>query len=66
MYSSLAKRTDITDLDQVKNELCRILNERKKLVTVFKFDSKRHRGNLEDAILESLFNGRYISFDNYL
>ena len=29
----------------------------KQLVTIFNFDSKRHNGNLEDAILEALFNG---------
>jgi hypothetical protein len=34
------------------------LNERKKLVTIFKFDSQRHKGNLEDAILEALLNGK--------
>ncbi|CAF4796963.1 unnamed protein product, partial [Rotaria sp. Silwood2] len=49
-------QTDITGLDEVKNELCRVLNERKQLGTIFKFNSKQHHGNLEDAILESLFN----------
>ncbi|CAF4288157.1 unnamed protein product, partial [Rotaria sp. Silwood2] len=57
-------RTDITGLDEVKNDLCRILNERKQLVTIFKFDSKRHHGNLEDAILESLFNAAKFSDDS--
>lgn len=31
------------------------------MITIFKFDSTRHHGNLEDAILESLFNGKYSS-----
>ncbi|CAF1368298.1 unnamed protein product [Rotaria sordida] len=60
----LAKaRADISGLDEVKNDLCRILNERKQLVTIFKFDSKRYRGNLEDAILEILFNAAKFSGD---
>ena len=49
----------ITGLHEVIDNLCRVLNEHKQLVTIFKFDSKRHHGNLEDAILESLFNGKY-------
>ncbi|CAF3343708.1 unnamed protein product [Rotaria socialis] len=64
VHAILAKRTDIAGLDEVKNDLCRILNERRKLVTIFKFDSKRHRGNLEDAILESLFNAAKFSGDS--
>lgn len=45
-------------VDEVKGDLCRILNQRKKLVTIFKFDDKRrHHGNLEDAILEALLHG---------
>ncbi|CAF4259327.1 unnamed protein product, partial [Rotaria sordida] len=46
----------ITGLHEVIDNLCRVLNEHKQLVTIFKFDSKRHHGNLEDAILVSLFN----------
>ena len=45
-------------IDEVRADLCRVLNERKQLVTIFKFDSKRHHGFLEDAILESLLNGK--------
>ncbi|CAF3929782.1 unnamed protein product [Rotaria sp. Silwood2] len=56
-------RADIAGLDKVENDLCRILNERKQLVTIFKFDSKRYRGNLEDAILGSLFNAAKFSGD---
>ncbi|CAF4854401.1 unnamed protein product [Rotaria sp. Silwood1] len=60
----LAKaRTDISGLEKVEDDLCRILNERKKLVTIFTFDSKRYRGNLEDAILETLFNTAKFSGD---
>ncbi|CAF4548521.1 unnamed protein product, partial [Didymodactylos carnosus] len=31
------------------------------LVTIFKFDSKKHHENLEDAILEALFNAAKFS-----
>ncbi|CAF4050025.1 unnamed protein product [Rotaria sordida] len=54
----------ITGLHEVIDNLCRVLNERKQLVTIFKFDSKRHHGNLEDAILESLFNAAKSSDDH--
>jgi LEA14-like dessication related protein len=59
LFLSLAKAlVQNSWIDEVKVELCRILNERKKLVTIFKFDDKRrHHGNLEDAILETLLNG---------
>ncbi|CAF1207939.1 unnamed protein product [Rotaria sp. Silwood1] len=56
-------QTTITGLDEVKYELCRVLNERKQLVTIFMFNSKRHHRNLEDAILESLFNAAKFSDD---
>jgi hypothetical protein len=52
-------KTDNAWVDEVKTDLCRILNERKQLVTIFKFDSKRHNGNLEDAILEALINSKF-------
>lgn len=45
--------------DEIKDFLCRVVRERKHLITIFKFDSEKHRGNLEDAILEALFNGLY-------
>lgn len=45
--------------DEIKDFLCRVIRQRKHLITIFKFDSERHRGNLEDAILEALFNGLY-------
>ncbi|CAF4934917.1 unnamed protein product [Rotaria sp. Silwood1] len=54
----------ITELHEVIDNLCRVLNERKQLVTIFKFDSKRYHGNLEDAILESLFNAAKFSGDH--
>jgi hypothetical protein len=57
---SLSKaQADNKWVNDVKIDLCRVLNERHQLVTIFKFDSKRHNGNLEDAILEALFNGNY-------
>ena len=40
-----------------KSNLCQTLCRRKELVVIFEFDSPRHHGNLEDAILEALFNG---------
>ncbi len=43
----------------MKHDLCQVLCQRKQLVVIFEFVSKRHHGNLEDAILEALFNGRY-------
>jgi hypothetical protein len=43
----------------MKYDLCEVLRQRKQLVVIFEFVSKRHHGNLEDAILEALFNGRY-------
>jgi hypothetical protein len=47
-------------VDNIRDELCRILNERRELVTIFDFDSDRHHGKLQDAILEAVFNGLYI------
>lgn len=44
-------------LDETEDLLCRVIHQRKHLITIFKFDGERHRGNLEDAILEALFNG---------
>ncbi|CAF3743491.1 unnamed protein product [Rotaria sp. Silwood1] len=60
---NMIAQTTITGLDEVKYELCRVLNERKQLVTIFMFNSKRHHRNLEDAILESLFNAAKFSDD---
>ncbi|CAF1054224.1 unnamed protein product [Rotaria sordida] len=54
----------ITRLHEVIDNLCQVLHERKQLVTIFKFDSNRHHGNLEDAILESLFNATKFSDDH--
>ncbi len=44
-------------VDAVRDELCRILNDRHQLVTIFNFDNDRHHGKLEEAILEAVFNG---------
>jgi len=44
-------------VDAVREDLCRILNERHQLVTIFNFDNERHHGKLEEAILEAVFNG---------
>ena len=44
-------------VDEVKGEICEVLSERKHLVVIFQFESPRHHGNLEDAILEALING---------
>ncbi|UJR12701.1 hypothetical protein I4U23_016875 [Adineta vaga] len=57
-------RNDNVWIDEIKSDLCRVLNERHQLVTIFKFDSKKHNGNLEDAILEALFNAAKFSGDS--
>ncbi|CAF3943375.1 unnamed protein product [Rotaria sordida] len=57
-------RLHIKGFDKIKSDYCRILNERKKLVTIFKLDSQQYHGNLEDAILESLFNAAKFSVDD--
>ncbi len=44
-------------MDDIRNELCAVLNERIKLVTIFDFDSERHNGNLEEAMLDAVFSG---------
>ncbi|CAF0797093.1 unnamed protein product [Didymodactylos carnosus] len=65
MNQILAKATvDIKGIEEVKDDLCRILREKRMLVTIFKFDSKKHNGNLEDAILEALFNAAKFSGNN--
>ena len=51
-------KNDNAWIDEIKSDLCRVLSERHELVTIFKFDSKKHNGNLEDAILEALLNGK--------
>jgi hypothetical protein len=43
----------------MRYDLCQVLHQRKQLVVIFEFVSERHHGNLEDAILEALFNGGY-------
>ena len=43
----------------MRHDLCQVLCQRKQLVVIFEFGSERHHGNLEDAILEALFNGQY-------
>ena len=48
----------------MKDELCTVLRRRKQLVTIFKFDSEQYHGNLEDAILEALFNGNRSRLSN--
>lgn len=54
-----SRRNNNPWIDEVKNELCQILSQRKQLVVIFEFDSPRHHGILEDAILEALINGKY-------
>lgn len=59
---SFAKaKADNSWVDEIKDELRRTIEAKKQIVTVFKFDSKRHHGNLEDAILESLINGIHMN-----
>ncbi|CAF1166712.1 unnamed protein product [Adineta ricciae] len=56
-------KNDNAWIDEIKSDLCRVLSERHELVTIFKFDGKKHNGNLEDAILEALFNAAKFSGD---
>ena len=56
-FSFAKVREENAWVDEVKDDLCRVLHDRQQLVTIFKFDSKQHNGNLEDAILEALLNG---------
>ncbi|CAF1144352.1 unnamed protein product [Rotaria sordida] len=58
ILTSAKERSEIKSLDGVKNDLCNTLDLYKDLVTIFEFDGTRHRGNLEDAFLESLSNAR--------
>lgn len=44
-------------VDEIKDDLCQVLNQQKQLVVIFEFESQRHHGQLEDAILEAVFNG---------
>ncbi|CAF1027358.1 unnamed protein product [Adineta ricciae] len=53
-----------TWIDHIKDNLCDVLYHRKHLVVIFEFDSQRHHGNLEDAILEALFNATKFTNDN--
>lgn len=64
LSSSSLTKPENAWVDEVKADLCRVLNTRKQLVTIFKFDSKRHNGNLEDAILEALLNGKSLNSES--
>lgn len=45
-------------IDQIRKEsLCEVLRRQHHLITIFELTNSRHHGNLEEAILESLFNG---------
>ncbi|CAF5002219.1 unnamed protein product [Rotaria sp. Silwood1] len=48
----------IEGLHKVRKDLRDTLYKYKHLVTIFDFDSKRHRGNFEDVFLESLLKAR--------
>ncbi|CAM4753000.1 unnamed protein product [Rotaria magnacalcarata] len=48
-------------VDDIKYDLCRILRSRKNMVTIFQFSSEQLHGNLEDSILEALFNAAKLS-----
>lgn len=61
MFNSSLERNRVNNkcwIDLMKDRLCRVIKQRKQLITIFKFDSEKHRGNFEDAILEALFNGK--------
>ncbi len=42
--------------NQVEDELCQTLRERSKLIHIYELDGEQ---NLEDAILQTLFNGEF-------
>ncbi len=46
-------------VDEVKHDLCEVLRLKKQFIVIFEFDSPRHRGNLQEAILEALLNCRF-------
>ena len=47
-------------VDVIREQLCRILNERRQFITIFDFDSEDHHGRLEDAILDAVFKGPFL------
>ncbi|CAF0772753.1 unnamed protein product [Adineta ricciae] len=51
-------------VDEIKEDLCQVLYQQKQLVVIFEFENPRHHGQLEDAILEAVFNGAKFSGDN--
>ena len=54
-----SRRNNNAWIGEVKDKLCQILSQRRQLVVIFEFDSPRHHGILENAILEALINGEY-------
>lgn len=61
-FSSRLEKTRANNnpwVDDIKYDLCRILYDRRNLVTIFQFDSEQYHGCLEDAILEALLNGNF-------
>ncbi|CAF3724318.1 unnamed protein product [Adineta steineri] len=48
-------------IDDLRDDLCRLLNDRKQLITIYCFDNTRHMSKLEDAILEAVFNAAKFS-----
>ena len=57
MFSFAKARAQNPWVDAVREEVCRVVKEHKQLVTIFNFDSPRHHGRLEEAILEAVFDG---------
>ncbi|CAF1428837.1 unnamed protein product, partial [Rotaria sp. Silwood1] len=54
----IMNEAQIEGFHNVKNDLRETLYKCKHLITIFDFDSKRHRGNFEDVFLESLLKAR--------
>ncbi len=48
-----------TWVDEIRDELCDALTDRRSLITIFNFDKEQHHGKLEEAILEAVFKGWY-------
>ena len=54
----LAFRFKRNQFDRIDEDLCEVLFAQRDLITIFQFDGEKSHGYLEEAILQSLFNGR--------
>lgn len=47
---------DQSKVENFRDKLVQTMFDYKHLINIFEFDSPRHHGNLEEAILDALFN----------